>query len=107
MQRRLQREDGTVPDRDQRARRTPEQGSHAHLSGGFERGLFDEELVPEELTQVRLGKIIKDKYPELNDEDHEAVRQHAVAALNLTQQAKQFSLGGGNNGEQSANTALV
>ena len=24
-----------------------------------ERGLFDEELVPEELTQVRMGKIIK------------------------------------------------
>ena len=31
----------------------------------MERGLFDEELVPEELTQVRLGKIIKDKYPHL------------------------------------------
>lgn len=29
----------------------------------IERGLFDEELVPEELTQIRLGKIIKDKYP--------------------------------------------
>ena len=27
----------------------------------IERGLFDEELVPEELTQVRMGKIIKDK----------------------------------------------
>src|SRR4051794_5741587 len=29
----------------------------------MERGMFDEELVPEELTQVRMGKIIKDKYP--------------------------------------------
>ena len=29
----------------------------------IERGLFDEELVPEELTQVRMGKIVKDKYP--------------------------------------------
>ncbi|HEY4762196.1 MAG TPA: hypothetical protein VIH75_00880 [Candidatus Sulfotelmatobacter sp.] len=28
----------------------------------LERGLFAEELVPEELTQVRMGKIIKDKY---------------------------------------------
>src|SRR6204780_3230421 len=54
----------------------------------IERGLFDEELVPEELTQVRMGKIIKDKYPELDEQDQEAVRQHAVAALNLTQQAK-------------------
>jgi hypothetical protein len=26
----------------------------------LERGLFDEELVPEELTQVRMGEIIKD-----------------------------------------------
>jgi hypothetical protein len=72
----------------------------------IERGLFDEELVPEELTQVRLGKIIKEKYPELNEEDQEAVRQHAIAALNLTQQAKKAALGG-DNGEPAANTALI
>lgn len=71
----------------------------------IERGLFDQELVPEELTQVRLGKIIKDKYPELDEEDHEAVRQHAIAALNVTQQAKQIALGG--DGEKTANTAFV
>jgi hypothetical protein len=45
----------------------------------IERGLFDEELVPEELTQVRMGKIIRNKYPELDTEDQEAVRQHAIA----------------------------
>ena len=75
----------------------------------LERGLFDEELVPEELTQVRMGKIIKDKYPELAEEDQEAVRQHAVAALNLTQQAKQIILGDGTGSaaEPSANTALI
>lgn len=77
----------------------------------IERGLFDEELIPEELTQVRMGKIIKDKYPELTEEDQEAVRQHAIAALNITQQAKQIALGsdGGGNGdiEQRANTALI
>ena len=57
------------------------------------RGLFDEELVPEELTQVRMGKIIKDKYPGLVDEeDREAVRQHAVAAMNLTQKAREAAL---------------
>ena len=55
----------------------------------IERGLFDDELVPEELTQVQMGKIIKKKYPELDDEDRETVRQHAVAALNLTQKAKE------------------
>ena len=65
----------------------------------LERGLFDEELVPEELTQVRMGKIIKDKYPELDDEDQEAVRQHAIAALNLTQKAKEIALTGGGSGD--------
>ncbi len=72
----------------------------------IERGLFDEELVPEELTQVRMGKIIKDKYPELDDDDQEAVRQHAVAALNLTQQAKQLALEE-SEAKERANTALI
>lgn len=71
----------------------------------IERGLFDDELVPEELTQVRMGKIIKDKYPELDAEDQETVRQHAIAALNLTQQAKRLVIEGENGG--SPNTALI
>jgi hypothetical protein len=62
--------------------------------------------VPEELTQVRMGKIIKDKYPELDEEDQEAVRQHAIAALNLTQKAKQVALEGSDT-EESTNTALI
>lgn len=73
----------------------------------IERGLFDEELVAEELTQVRMGKIIKDKYPELDDEDREAVRQHAIAALNITQQAKQHILGGMDDNQPTMNTALI
>ncbi len=72
----------------------------------IERGLFDEELVPEELTQLRMGKIIKEKYPELDEEDQEAVRQHAIAALNLTQEAKKLALGG-NDDEGKGNTALI
>jgi hypothetical protein len=72
----------------------------------IERGLFDEELVPEELTQVRMGKIIKDKYPDLDAEDQETVRQHAIAALTLTQQAKQLATGGETD-EASPNTALI
>ena len=71
----------------------------------IERGLFDEELVPEELTQVRMGKIIKDKYPELDAEDQEAVRQHAIAAINVTQQAKRLVTEGENEG--SPNTGLI
>tara|TARA_R110001592_G_scaffold356543_2_gene658678 strand:+ start:48267 stop:50309 length:2043 start_codon:yes stop_codon:yes gene_type:complete len=71
----------------------------------LERGLFDTEMVPEELTQIRMGKIVKEKYPELDEEDQEAIRQHAVAALNLTQKAKEII----NSGEaaQTGNTALL
>jgi superfamily II DNA or RNA helicase len=73
----------------------------------MERGLFDrEELVPEELTQVRMGKIVKEKYPELDDHDQEAVRQHAIAALNITQEAKRLATGS-DVGDRSANTALI
>ncbi|MCZ6803426.1 MAG: DEAD/DEAH box helicase [Proteobacteria bacterium] len=72
----------------------------------LERGLFDEETVPEELTQVRMGKIVKDKYPELDEEDQEAVRQHAIAALNLTQKAKEI-VNEGYETEQGASTAFV
>ncbi len=70
-----------------------------------ERGMFDEELVPEELTQVRMGKIIKEKYPELPEEDQEAVRQHAVAALNLIQKGKESIVDDGSG--PSENTALI
>ena len=84
----------------------------------LERGLFDGahvggETLAEELTQLKMGKIVRDRYPELTDEDQEAVRQHAVAALNLTQKAKQLA-GSGNAGsgageeeEARSNTALI
>lgn len=71
----------------------------------LERGLFDSELVPEELTQLRMGKIIKEKYPDLQDEDQESVRQHAIAALNLAQQAKKIL--NTNDESPKLNTALI
>lgn len=74
----------------------------------IERGMFDEEVVPEELTQVRMSKIVRDKFPDLSAEDQEAVRQHAIAALNLTQKAKELAASGGNGGgEPKGNTALL
>ncbi len=68
----------------------------------LERGLFDKEnTLPEELTQLRMGKIVRERYPELDEADQEAVRQHAVAAMNITQQAKlllaQAEANGGNS----------
>ena len=58
----------------------------------LEQGMFNPEVVSEELTQVRMGKIVKERYPDLTDEDQEAVRQRAVSAMNLTQKAKQVLL---------------
>jgi hypothetical protein len=52
------------------------------------RALFDtEHTVPQETTQMRIPKIIRDRYPELTEDDVEAVRQRAVAALTLVQTA--------------------
>lgn len=73
----------------------------------LERGLFDEETVPEELTQVRMGKIVKERYPELSEADQEAIRQHAIAALNLTQKAKQIAIEKEEKGEGKGGSALI
>ena len=72
----------------------------------IERGLFDEELVPEEITQLKMGKIVRDKYPNLDDQDQEAVRQHAIAALNVLQQAK-LNLANQDGAETSKNLSLI
>jgi hypothetical protein len=76
----------------------------------LERGLFDKEnTLPQELTQLRMGKIVRERYPELSDTDQEAVRQHAIAAMNITQQAKlalaQADANGG--GTTQGSTALI
>ena len=70
----------------------------------IEKGMFDEALIPEEITQVRMGKIVRDRYPNLDEEDLEAVRQHAIAAMNIAQQAKKLL---NNNDSESRNTALI
>eukprot|EP01034_Spumella_vulgaris_P001807 gene1807-2372_t len=76
----------------------------------LERGLFDKDnTLPEELTQLRMGKIVRERYPDLSETDQEAIRQHAVAAMNITQQAKlmlaQADAAGGNTAQ--GNTALL
>ncbi|HBP1718548.1 TPA: DEAD/DEAH box helicase [Pseudomonas aeruginosa] len=76
----------------------------------LECGLFDKEnTLPEELTQLRMGKIVRERYPDLSDVDQEAIRQHAIAAMNITQQAKlalaQADANGGDNVQGS--TALL
>jgi hypothetical protein len=75
----------------------------------LERGLFDQEnTLPEELTQLRMGKIVRERYPELSDTDQEAIRQHAIAAMNITQQAKlALAEADANGGAAQGNTDLL
>ncbi len=79
----------------------------------LERGLFDKEnTLPEELTQLHMGKIVRERYPDLSDTDQEAIRQHAIAAMNITQQAKLAlaqadALGGSGEGAIQGSTALL
>ncbi|BCX53048.1 DEAD/DEAH box helicase [Comamonas testosteroni] len=76
----------------------------------LEQGLFDKEnVLPQELTQLRMGKIVRERYPDLSDEDQEAIRQHAIAAMNVTQQAKleiSKAMANGDD-EQQGSTALL
>lgn len=72
----------------------------------LEQGLFNDQTLPEELTQVQMGKIVRDRYPELSEADQEAVRQHAIAALNVTQQAK-LALAVAEEKGDYANTSLI
>ena len=54
----------------------------------LEQGLFNREAVPQEITQVRVAKIIQELHPDLDEEDAEALRQRAVAAFFLVQNGK-------------------
>jgi superfamily II DNA or RNA helicase len=76
-----------------------------------EQGMFNENLPPEELTQVKMGRIVKEKYPDLDDNDQEAVRQRAIAAVNVIQKAKNAINDETQNTdgqtEIKANTALI
>ena len=75
----------------------------------LERGLFDKEnTLPEELTQLHMGKIVRERYPDLSAVDQEAIRQHAIAAMNITQQAKlALAEANTNDGTAQGSTALL
>ncbi|WP_394793128.1 DEAD/DEAH box helicase [Armatimonas sp.] len=73
----------------------------------LEKGLFDtENSVPEELTQVRMGKIVRERYPDFSEQDQEAIRQHAIAAMAITQKAKEAASSGDSDSEKS-NLSLI
>ena len=76
-----------------------------------EQGMFNENLPPEELTQVKMGRIVKEKYPDLDEGDQEAVRQRAIAAVNVIQKAKAMNNENSQDSDEelepTANTALL
>ncbi|MFY0733723.1 DEAD/DEAH box helicase [Aurantimonas sp. NFXS3] len=104
---------GLVEPKSTEARRICEQDINEVLAAfvqdrqTVERGLFDDEMPAEELTQVRMGRIIADRFPELAEEDREAVRQHAIAALTITQQAKQQTAAHEAGAEVRTNTSFI
>ncbi len=54
----------------------------------IEHGIFDKEMMAPEITQMQVGKIVRERHPDLGEEDHEAIRQQVVAAMVFTQEAK-------------------
>jgi hypothetical protein len=71
------------------------------------KGLFDEEMAPQDLNILQMGKIISEKYPDLSEHDQEAIRERAAAAFNLIQQAHKQMAGDGKDETAVANTALI
>jgi superfamily II DNA or RNA helicase len=76
----------------------------------IEHGIFDKEMMPQEITQVQVGKIVRERHPDLAEEDHEAIRQRVIAAMTVTQEAKKMAvMEGAGDGYQieRLNTAFV
>lgn len=58
----------------------------------IEHGIFDGDMMPQEITQVQIGKIVRERHPDLAEEDQEAIRQRVVAAMAFAQKAKQMAV---------------
>lgn len=74
----------------------------------LEGALLDEDTIPQDVTIMKVGKVIADTYPDLDEEDAEAVRQRLVAKINLADLAKKAGKEAGDTGtEDVANTAFI
>lgn len=109
---------GLIEPKSEEAQRICEEDLHEVIAAivqdkqTIEQGIFNSEIIPEEITIARTGKIIRDKYPHLDEEDLEAIRQRAVAAMNIVQGAKALGIvvdpaAPTTGGTTSANTALI
>jgi hypothetical protein len=59
----------------------------------IEHGIFNADIMPQEITQLQIGKIVRERHPDLDEEDQEAIRQRVVAAMAFTQKAKAIVVG--------------
>ncbi len=76
----------------------------------IEHGIFDKEMMPQEITQVQVGKIVRDRHPDLAEYDQEAIRQRVIAAMAFAQKAKQLAVRENEEGSyqvERLNTAFV
>lgn len=77
----------------------------------IEHGMFDKEMLPQEITQVQVGKIVRERHPDLDENDQEAIRQRVVAAMAFTQEAKRAVVKESNEGDgypaERLNTAII
>src|SRR5699024_5224017 len=78
----------------------------------LEHGLFDQEnALPEALPIPRRGRIVRDRDPEWSEAAVESVRQHAVAALDVTPHATreldELREDDRDGGEDKGNLALI
>lgn len=70
----------------------------------IERGVFDDDTIPEDLTQVGMGKVVRSSYPDFSEEDQEAIRQRAVLEFNLKQRV---SIKKGEDNKKIENTKFI
>lgn len=95
--------DGLIEPKSDEAKRVCEEDLQDVISSFIqdtkhaERGMFDENKISEELTQSNMAKIVRDRYPHLDNEDQEAIRQRAVAAMILVQKGGASSAGESEN----------
>lgn len=75
----------------------------------IERGMFDKDLMAPELTVVSMGRIVRERYPHLSEQETETIREHAIAAINLVQDVKKMNRekAGGIDGKVAGNTSFV
>jgi hypothetical protein len=74
----------------------------------IEHGIFDRDMMPQEITQVQVGKIVRERHPDLVEEDQEAIRQRVIAALVFAQKAKRVKENEGEGYQvERMNTAFV